>query len=223
MKRGRVVERVREAARRAEGALHQQRHDLARALADQRRRRAPRRAAPSPRFTSGSTTTSAQRGSGVARSCRRASARRRIDGRAPSAGPARASVHCVDRQLAGDAARRSSPARGRRARGSRRARSRRRSSAQPASRSARSCAVDELDRADVDAARRLADQQHPRRLADLAREHELLLVAAGEARRCARSGVARAHVEALHHRGGVARACAGWRIQPPRLYAGSPS
>ena len=41
-------------------------------------------------------------------------------------------------------------------------------------------AVDELDRADVDAARRLADDQHLRAALDLARQHDLLLVAAGE-------------------------------------------
>ena len=41
-------------------------------------------------------------------------------------------------------------------------------------------AVDELDRADVDAARRLADEQHLRVALDLARQHDLLLVAAGE-------------------------------------------
>ena len=40
--------------------------------------------------------------------------------------------------------------------------------------------VDEFDRADVDAARRLADQQDLRIALDLARQHELLLIAAGE-------------------------------------------
>ena len=52
-------------------------------------------------------------------------------------------------------------------------------------------AVDELDRADVDAARRLADEQHLGLAFDLAREHDLLLVAAGEFRclqaRCRRA------------------------------------
>ena len=40
--------------------------------------------------------------------------------------------------------------------------------------------VDEFDRADVDAARRLPDEQDFRIALDLAREHDLLLVAAGE-------------------------------------------
>ena len=40
--------------------------------------------------------------------------------------------------------------------------------------------VDELDRADVDAAGRLADQQQIRVVLHLARQHQLLLVAAGE-------------------------------------------
>ena len=40
--------------------------------------------------------------------------------------------------------------------------------------------VDELDGADVDAARRLADDQHVRVPLHLAGEHDLLLVAAGE-------------------------------------------
>ena len=40
--------------------------------------------------------------------------------------------------------------------------------------------VDELDGADIDAARRLADDQHARVLLHLARQHDLLLVAAGE-------------------------------------------
>ena len=44
-------------------------------------------------------------------------------------------------------------------------------------------AVDELDRADIDAARRLADEQHGRVALHLAREHDLLLVAAGKVRR----------------------------------------
>ncbi len=44
-------------------------------------------------------------------------------------------------------------------------------------------AMDELDGADVDAARRLADQQHLGVARHLAREHDLLLVAAGEVRR----------------------------------------
>ncbi len=43
-------------------------------------------------------------------------------------------------------------------------------------------AVDELDRADIDAARRLADEEHGRIVLHLAREHDLLLVAAGEIR-----------------------------------------
>ena len=47
----------------------------------------------------------------------------------------------------------------------------------------RSAAVDELDRADIDAARRLADEEHAGILLHLAREHDLLLVAAGESSR----------------------------------------
>ena len=43
-------------------------------------------------------------------------------------------------------------------------------------------AVDELDRADVEAARRLRGDQHPRVALDLAREDDLLLVAARERR-----------------------------------------
>ena len=39
-------------------------------------------------------------------------------------------------------------------------------------------AVDELDRADVEAARRLRRDQHLRVAVDLAREHDLLLVTA---------------------------------------------
>ena len=42
-------------------------------------------------------------------------------------------------------------------------------------------AVDELDRADVETARRLRRDQHLRVAVDLAREHDLLLVAAREA------------------------------------------
>ncbi len=40
--------------------------------------------------------------------------------------------------------------------------------------------VDELDGADIDAARRLADDQHVRVPLHLAGQHDLLLVAAGE-------------------------------------------
>ena len=43
--------------------------------------------------------------------------------------------------------------------------------------------VDELDRADVEAARRLRGDQDARVAVDLAREHDLLLVAARERRR----------------------------------------
>ena len=54
--------------------------------------------------------------------------------------------------------------------------------------------VNELDRADVDAARRLRGEQHLKSRAHLARDHDLLLVAAGErARRQQRIG--RADVE----------------------------
>ena len=52
-------------------------------------------------------------------------------------------------------------------------------------------AVQELDRADVEAARRLRGDQDPRVARDLARDDELLLVAAGE-RRCPRRGPRRA-------------------------------
>ena len=50
----------------------------------------------------------------------------------------------------------------------------------PASRMRDELAVDELDRADIDAARRLADEQQLGVALDLAGEHDLLLVAAGE-------------------------------------------
>ena len=52
-------------------------------------------------------------------------------------------------------------------------------------------AVDRLDRADVEAARRLRrEQEHQRFERDLARQHRLLLVAAGQAARTATSGPA---------------------------------
>ncbi len=71
--------------------------------------------------------------------------------------------------------------------------------------------VDELDGADVDAARRLADQQDARAGVDLARQHDLLLVAAGEAAR-AQPRVGRADVEAPHQPGGERIAWRpGWR------------
>ena len=41
-------------------------------------------------------------------------------------------------------------------------------------------AVDEFDRADIDAARRLANQHDARLMIDFARQHQLLLIAAGE-------------------------------------------
>ena len=63
-------------------------------------------------------------------------------------------------------------------------------------------AMDEFDGADIDAARRLADQQHLGLARHLARQHQLLLVAAGEARR-AQAGRARPHVEAFHQRGAM--------------------
>ncbi len=63
-------------------------------------------------------------------------------------------------------------------------------------------AMDELDRADIDAARRLSDQQHARRGRDLARQHELLLVAAGEVG-AAQRRTARADVELLHQPGAM--------------------
>src|SRR5688572_12010606 len=43
--------------------------------------------------------------------------------------------------------------------------------------------VDELDRADIDAARRLSDEEHGGISLELAREHDLLLIAAREIRR----------------------------------------
>jgi hypothetical protein len=63
-------------------------------------------------------------------------------------------------------------------------------------------AVDEFDRADVDASRGLADQQHARATLDLAGQHDFLLVAAGEFRRFeARRG--RADVVGLHPGGAI--------------------
>src|SRR3954464_292472 len=51
--------------------------------------------------------------------------------------------------------------------------------------------VDELDRADVEPARRLCSEQDARVAADLAREHDLLLVSARERRgACARAAAA---------------------------------
>ena len=51
----------------------------------------------------------------------------------------------------------------------------------PASRVATMLLVDELDRADVEAAGRLGGDEQPQVAAELAGEHDLLLVAAGEA------------------------------------------
>ena len=58
--------------------------------------------------------------------------------------------------------------------------------------------MDELDGADVDAARGLADEQDARVAAELAAEDQLLLVAAREFRGCEQL-VARAHVVLVHH------------------------
>lgn len=63
--------------------------------------------------------------------------------------------------------------------------------------------VDELDRADVDAARRLCRDQQLDRPAELARHDHLLLVAAGEVGRVHRD-VGRAHVVTLHQVLGMA-------------------
>ena len=65
-------------------------------------------------------------------------------------------------------------------------------------------AVDELDRADVETARRLRGDQHLRIAVDLAREHHLLLVAAGE-RAGRRRRPAAADVELLRAAGARAR------------------
>ena len=64
--------------------------------------------------------------------------------------------------------------------------------------------VDELDRADVEAARRLRGEQHARVAADLAREHDLLLVAARQ-RRSARLRAAAADVELVEQLRGAPR------------------
>ena len=57
-------------------------------------------------------------------------------------------------------------------------------------------AVHELDRPDVEAPRRLAGDEHPRVALDLAGDHDLLLVSAGEGRGERRRAAA-AHVELL--------------------------
>ena len=67
-------------------------------------------------------------------------------------------------------------------------------------------AVDELDRADVEAARRLRGDEHARVAGDLARDHDLLLVAARQRRRPACRPAA-AHVVLLEQRAARARAC----------------
>src|SRR5581483_11914746 len=79
-------------------------------------------------------------------------------------------------------------------------------------------AVDELDRADVEAARRLRRDQHLRIAVDLACEDDLLLVPAGQRAR-GRRGQAPAYVElaqqparALGHRAEVQEAPVGVRL-----------
>jgi hypothetical protein len=62
--------------------------------------------------------------------------------------------------------------------------------------------VDELDRADVDAARRLRGDQQLDRAAELARHHHLLLVAAGETA-AVRVDAGGAHIEFFDQRFGV--------------------
>ena len=57
--------------------------------------------------------------------------------------------------------------------------------------------MDRLDAADVHAAGGLADQQHRRVAADLAAQHQLLLVAAGKLPGT-QPGIGRAHVELAH-------------------------
>ena len=57
--------------------------------------------------------------------------------------------------------------------------------------------MDELDRADVEPAGGLADEQHVRIAVELARDDDLLLVAAGEGVR-AQQRIRRAHVELVH-------------------------
>ena len=80
--------------------------------------------------------------------------------------------------------------------------------ARPSSRSSIEAAVDELDRADVEPARRLRGDQDARVAVDLAREHDLLLVAAGEAAR-ARLRAAAADVVLLDQPGAALDEAAG--------------
>ena len=62
--------------------------------------------------------------------------------------------------------------------------------------------MDELDRADIDPPRRLADQQQVGVALDLARHHQFLLVAAGK-RFGGQGGRGRAHVKTLHLAGAI--------------------
>ena len=76
--------------------------------------------------------------------------------------------------------------------------------------------VDELDRADVDAARRLRGEQHLKRAPHLARDDDLLLVAARErARRQRRIG--RADVERARSGGARCRVIASRSSRTPRV------
>src|SRR4051794_2088879 len=74
--------------------------------------------------------------------------------------------------------------------------------------------VDELDRPDVEAARRLGGDQHTRVVRDLPRDHDLLLVAARQRRRH-RVRLAAADVE-------LADEGAGGRHHPPRRHEAAP-
>ena len=68
--------------------------------------------------------------------------------------------------------------------------------------------MDELDRADVEAARRLRGDRDARLLGELARDHDLLLVAARQRARPASSRLAAADVVLLEQRPRALRACA---------------
>ncbi len=91
----------------------------------------------------------------------------------------------------------------------------------PASRKRDQAAVDELDGADVDAARRLADEQHLGVALDLARQHDLLLIAAGELRGLQPRRL-RAHVVMLHLGRADPRPCDRGREAGPVRAAGRP-
>ena len=90
--------------------------------------------------------------------------------------------------------------------------------ARPSSRSVDEPPVQELDRTDVEAARRLRGDQHARVARDLARDDELLLVAAGERRAPARRARRRARrTRAMQAPGGRDHPA---RAQPAELRGG---